>query len=95
LLQKFIGAFSKFMNPFDESINQSLLFNISSGKAASENVEIFFVQTMTNELREKFISDCSESVDRCEKPITRVGASRVLAVRGKSRSPEYLQSQTI
>jgi hypothetical protein len=50
---------------------------------------------MTNELREKFISDCSESADRFEKPITRVGASRVLAVRGKSRSPEYLQSQTI
>ncbi|KAK5637859.1 hypothetical protein RI129_000142 [Pyrocoelia pectoralis] len=74
LLRNFIATFSKFMNPFDSSLDKNLLFNISNGKSASQNVEQFLLnmESTGNELRDKFISECSESVDRFEKPITRV-----------------------
>ncbi|CAG5085062.1 Protein of unknown function [Cotesia congregata] len=43
LLKNFISSFSKFMNPFDSSLDKNFLHNISNGKSASENVQKFLL----------------------------------------------------
>ncbi|CAK1581026.1 unnamed protein product [Parnassius mnemosyne] len=72
-LQKFTSSFSKFMNPFDDSNDNNKLFNISNGKAASNEVAQFLlnVDNIGNKMRETFICECSESTERFEAPIKR------------------------
>lgn len=74
LLKTFINGFTKFMNPFDYSLDKNLLHNISNGKSASENITNFLLdmESVGNQLREKFISECSVSPDRFNRPIQRV-----------------------
>lgn len=73
-LKKFINGFSKFVNPFDSGLDDKQLFNISTGKVASHEVEQFLLNVDVNgdELRKKFIKECSESEERFEKPIPRL-----------------------
>ncbi|KAF9408574.1 hypothetical protein HW555_011794 [Spodoptera exigua] len=73
-LQSFIDAFSKFVNPFDASIDQLHLFNISNGKAATQAVQDYLnkIEVDGQKLREQFITECTDSPDRFEKPIPKV-----------------------
>ncbi|XP_047992980.1 uncharacterized protein LOC125231567 [Leguminivora glycinivorella] len=73
-LQLFINAFTKFVNPFETNIDQQQLFNISSGKAASQAVQDYLLNIEANgaKLREQFISECTNSSERFEKAIPKV-----------------------
>lgn len=61
------------MNPFDDTIDQKQLFNLSTGKAASQEVADFLlnVKEAGSQQKLKFISDCSSAPERFEKPIKR------------------------
>ncbi|KAL4113704.1 hypothetical protein QTP88_017283 [Uroleucon formosanum] len=70
-VQKFIVIIKNYINPFDQSIDPNILFNILTGKGASTETTNFLlnVQIKGNELREKFISNCAIDSSRFEKPI--------------------------
>lgn len=72
-LDSIIKAIREAMNPFDDAIDKKLLFNISTGKATSPEVTDFLlnVKTAGNQQKLDFISDCSSTPDRFEKPIKR------------------------
>lgn len=94
LLKNFISSFSKFMNPFDSSLDKNLLHNISNGKSASENVEKFLIgmESVGNDLREKFVIECSESADRFEKPIQRV---KILNFTAEASKKKIISGNTV
>lgn len=73
-LELFVNAFSKFVNPFHADIDKLKLYNISSGKAATQAVQDYLTNIEENgtKLREQFISECADSPDRFEKSITKV-----------------------
>lgn len=72
-LNSFIGGIMRNVNPFDENIDKGKLFNISSGQAASIDIENFLlnVENSGNKFRENFIRECEEDINRFEKPIKR------------------------
>lgn len=61
------------MNPFDDTIDKDILFDISTGKAAPENVVDFLlnVKAVGNQQKLNFISECSLDSERFDKPIRR------------------------
>lgn len=73
-LQSFIDTFSKFINPFDIGMDKLQLFNISSGKAATQAVQDYLVNIEENgqNLREQFITKCTNSPNSFEDPISKV-----------------------
>ncbi|XP_032457827.1 uncharacterized protein LOC116417096 isoform X1 [Nasonia vitripennis] len=71
-LQNFIKLLKQNFNTFNsESIESNFLYNIATGRAASEEVTNFLLKAEQNgnALREKFISECVESGDRFEATI--------------------------
>lgn len=72
-LENIIEAIKNTMDPFEDTIDQTVLFNISTGKSASESVTNFLLsaKTIGNEQKLKFISECNMEPERFEKPITR------------------------
>ncbi|KAH9637765.1 hypothetical protein HF086_007794 [Spodoptera exigua] len=61
------------MNPFDDTIDKDILFNISTGKATSKEVADFLLNVKTAGYQQKlnFISECSSTPARFDKPIKR------------------------
>ncbi|XP_049318490.1 uncharacterized protein LOC125780337 isoform X2 [Bactrocera dorsalis] len=61
------------MNPFDETIDKNNLFNISTGKAASEDVGDFLLNVKATGEQQKlnFITECSTIPGRFDKAIKR------------------------
>lgn len=72
-LDNIIKAIKGTMNPFHDTIDKNQLFNISSGKASSQEVADFLlnVKAAGNQQKLNFISDCSSTPERFEKPIQR------------------------
>lgn len=72
-LDTFTAGIRTNMNPFTEDLDRNLLFNISTGQAATENITNFLldVEKMGNKQREDFIKECVEDHSRFEKPIKR------------------------
>ena len=72
-LQNFMDTFEQFINPFDVGIPKNLLINMSSGKAASVEVEKFLLNIEENgdTLRKTFIAECEADIRRFEKSIKR------------------------
>lgn len=70
-VQKCVVIIKNYINPFDQTIDPNVLFNILTGKVASTETTNFLlnVQIKGNELREKFISNCAIDSSRFEKPI--------------------------
>lgn len=70
-VQSLVDTIRKNLNPFDPTIDKSLLYNISTGKPASTEIANFLlsVNTFGNQLKSDFIKECSESPDRFEKSI--------------------------
>lgn len=54
-----MDGFSKFVNPFDSSFDEKQLFNISTGKVGSLEVEQFLLNADVKgeELRKKIIKE--------------------------------------
>ena len=62
------------MNPFSTDINKEHLFNIGSGKSATEDTSKFLLNVVSTgcKARERFIEECVEDPKRFERPIRRV-----------------------
>lgn len=62
------------MNPFNTTIDQQKLFNISTGKAASNTVYecLINIEDIGAKLHDKFISECNASAGRFAKSISKV-----------------------
>lgn len=87
-LKNFMQTFQQFINPFDVNVPKNLLINISSGKAASEEVEEFLLNIEKNgdTLRKTFIAECEVDISRFEKSIKRSPL--------KNFSQDYLKKKT-
>lgn len=72
-LNSIVETIKKTMNPFSENVDKDSLFNLSTGKAASSNVTNFllYVNSLGQEQKLKFFSDCFEDSTRFVRPITR------------------------
>lgn len=71
-LEKFINEVNKNINPFDQDkLDNNLLYNIKTGKVASEEVTNFLInaERMGSQLKNDFIKECSESEIRFESTI--------------------------
>lgn len=86
-LQRFLDAFSKYINPFSSALSRDFLFNICSGKAASEEVADYLlnIETIGDNLRKKFISQCSTSTVRFEQAIKKVEIRNFSSELGKKK----------
>ncbi|KAH9635594.1 hypothetical protein HF086_012263 [Spodoptera exigua] len=72
-LNSIIEAIKCTMNPFDDTIDKDILFNISTGKATSKEVADFLLNVKTAGYQQKlnFISECSSTPARFDKPVKR------------------------
>ncbi|CAH0721911.1 unnamed protein product, partial [Brenthis ino] len=72
-LQIFMNIFQQFINPFDVGVPKNVLINISTGKAASAEVETFLlnIEEHGEALRKTFIAECEADISRFEKSIKR------------------------
>lgn len=70
-VKKFMEQVLGNINPFDDDINPSELFNLSSGKAASSETAEFLlnVSSIGVEQRDEFIGQCAMDRLRFDKPI--------------------------
>ncbi len=62
------------INLFDKQLQKEVLFNIKTGRRASDTVQKFLLNILKNreEKRDEFAEDSKEDVARFEKPISRV-----------------------
>lgn len=70
-VDKFINRINTNINPFQTDLDPNLLYNISTGEAANVNITEFLlkVESNGNDLREKFIDECSKDENRFKKVI--------------------------
>lgn len=63
----------KNINPFGDDLNQTKLFNISSGRAASKETTEFLlgVEIIGTKLMETFVKECRKDNQRFERPLKR------------------------
>lgn len=68
-----INSIKSCLNPFDENINKDYLYNISTGKAANNQVADFLLNSnnVGETLKQNFINECSLDDTRFNKPIKR------------------------
>ena len=59
------------MNPFDDNLDPSTLYNIGTGKAAKLETSAFLLNIFKigEKARDEFIDECSTDKRRFEKPI--------------------------
>ncbi|CAH1154920.1 unnamed protein product [Phaedon cochleariae] len=64
-MANFINGLNLRMNPFDESLKEELLYNISTGEAAPKDVALFLtsIESIGNEMRTSMINACIEDED--------------------------------
>lgn len=72
-IAKFTDEVQNNINPFSDDINQSKLFNLSSGKAASRETVDFLLNVQDNGMKQmqEFIKQCQNSSARFDQPIKR------------------------
>lgn len=92
-LKKFISEIGRNINPFDYDINPEKLFNLTSGKAACDEVADFLIniEAMGTSQMESFVQECQVDGNRFEKPLKRNQirnfASETLSKKGNLRKP--------
>lgn len=93
-ISNFISALNLRMNPFDESLKEELLYNISTGEAAPQDVALFLtsIESTGNEMRTSLINACIENEDAFQnytikrvkiKNFASVVKKRKIAIGGK------------
>lgn len=72
-VRKFSEEMRKTINPFDDGLNPSNLFNLSSGKAASVETANFLLNVENNGFKQMkdFINECKVDAKHFEKPLKR------------------------
>ena len=75
------------MNPFDNNIGKEYLFNLGTSKAASKETETFLLnmESIGEEERKRFVSECIENEERFEKPIKRQKVRTFATQTGKRK----------
>lgn len=70
-LTDFIDIFEKNCNPFDPDLNKDNIYNIATGKPASQHIAEFLLNVEENgdELRKQFITEWAIDESRFDKPI--------------------------
>lgn len=70
-LENVITNIKQNINLFSHDLEESLLYNISTGLAVQDNIEQFLlnVEKRGNEQREQFLEECSEDAERFESTI--------------------------
>ena len=65
------GTIKSTLNPFAKEINKDALFNIKTGRQASDSVEKYLLNfsKVGIEERDKFVKECNEDPQRFEKPM--------------------------
>ena len=86
-LGKVIALIEDTINPFEESLNRNHLFNIATGKAASEETANFLlaVEEIGNKSKHLLIEECLEDSARFEKSIKRQKVQMFETENGKRR----------
>lgn len=87
-LRKFTEEVSKNINPFSSDINKAKLFNLSSGKAASDETAEFLlnVQSLGRTQMNTFITECVIDKNRFDRPIKRNCIKSFVSERTKSKN---------
>ena len=67
-------AIVETLNPFDRNLPQDKLFNIKTGRQASDKVEKFLLQITQNgeEKRDAFVGECQSDPERFERAVSKV-----------------------
>ncbi|GFV56687.1 uncharacterized protein TNCV_4651831 [Trichonephila clavipes] len=75
-LSDFNEMFENNINPFDESLDKDILYNIATAKPVPENVAKFLLNIEKNgeDLRKLFITKYAEEWNRFDKPIKKTNA---------------------
>ena len=86
-LKRIIAMFNQCMEPFSPQQDQGCLFNIGSGKAASNKTKefLFNVARIGKEIQDQFIKECSENFNRFENEVIRRTKMDTLATEGAKR----------
>ena len=86
-LDKLLAAIDENINPFDPNVPQKSLFNISSVEAVSQAIcdTLLNADVTGNQLREKFVNECSLDKDRFEKPIKKAKVLKFLDAQPKKK----------
>ena len=86
-LDKLLAAIDENINPFDPDVPQKSLFNVSSGEAVSQEIcdSLLTADVTGNQLREKFINECSLDKDRFELPIKKAKVLKFLDAEPKKK----------
>lgn len=86
---KFMEELCKNINPFSGDINQSKLFNLSTGKAASEETTEFLlnVDSFGAKQMKTFISECHNDCARFDRPIKRNTIKNFTVETCKTKNP--------
>lgn len=94
LLQKFSQEIQKNINPFNDDINPTKLFNLISGKAASVETVEFLTNVELNGTKQMktFIKDCRENGSRFERPIKKNVIRNFAAESSKSKHTPFKRS---
>lgn len=72
-VQRFTEELCQNINPFDDGINQTKLFNLSSGMAATPETSKFLLNLLPNGMKQmvEFIGQCAKDPKRFDQPIKR------------------------
>ena len=86
-LSKVIALIEDTINPFEESLDRNHLFNIATGKAASQETTTFLlsIEKIGNESKNLFVEQCLEDSARFEKSIKRQKVQTFETENGKRR----------
>lgn len=72
-IQQFQDSINNCLNPFSSSLKDNLLYNISNGQSASQEVHGFVMNVVEigEEQRKTFLEQCASNPRRFEQPIKR------------------------
>ena len=86
-VNKIISMLKETMNPFSNELDKENLYNIGTGKAASERTERFLlnIEEIGKREQEKFIKECFDDPSRFEKPIKKQKLNTFAAEIGRRK----------
>ena len=86
-LNKVIVMIQETMNPFDVNLDPDKLYNIGTGLAAVNSAQNVLLNAFKNgeNVRKKFIEECSQDSRRFQKPIKRQTIISFAAETGKQK----------
>lgn len=90
-VMKFTEEVQNNVDPFNNDFNPSKLFNLSSGKAASDDVADFLLNFEENGVKQmnKFIDDCTADNNQFDKPLKKNALKNFACDKLKNKHPKF------